>query len=323
MAAMELQEIKNGPASPSTGVLLALQRDGVPAEDAPKVKELQTLLAADIAQYGDAALADATTLLRFLYAREHSVADAATMWRAAHTWRAHHVRTALAECGAEASMEGWRWRQHADAAAAPTNRGKLAISHDMGLRLEASAADGSPLLYWALGELDVGGMAREDLADCVLMRQVAHLEDALQASRAVSMNEKRLVRCRLIIDLEGLRVMALLRRLGVVKRITAVGKTYFPEVTASATIINAPRGVETLWRGVNVFLNAAMRAKVKIVGRDYREALVDHAKIGDYDALPVRLGGQAPDPPLPLVVPAGAGEGLEPFLREPVPSQDD
>lgn len=321
MAAMELQEIKNGPASPSTGVLLALQRDGVSAEDAPKVKELQTLLAADIAQYGDAALADATTLLRFLRAREHSVADAATMWRAAHAWRAHHVRTALAECGADdASKEGWRWRLHADAA--PTHRGKLAISHGMGLRLDASAADGSPLLYWALGELDVGGIAREDLADCVLMRQVAHLEDALQASRAISMNEKRLVRCRLIIDLEGLRVMALLRRLGNVKRITAVGKTYFPEVTASATIINAPRGVETLWRGVNVFLNAAMRAKVKIAGRDYREALVDHAKIGDYDALPLRLGGEAPDPPLPLLVPPGAGEALEPFLREPVPSQD-
>ena len=66
MAAMELQEIRHAPASPGTGVLLALQRDGVPAEDAPKVKELQTLLAADIEKFGDAALADATTLLRFL-----------------------------------------------------------------------------------------------------------------------------------------------------------------------------------------------------------------------------------------------------------------
>ena len=102
--------------------------------------------------------------------------------------------------------------------------------------MDAAAADGSPVLYWALGELDVAGVAREDLADCLLMRQVAHLEDALQASRAISRAEKRLVRCRLIIDLRGLRVLALLRRLGVVKRITAVGKTYFPEVTASATV---------------------------------------------------------------------------------------
>ena len=81
----------------------------------------------------------------------------------------------------------------------------------MGLRLpDAAAADGSPVLYWALGELDVGGVAREDLADCLLMRQVAHLEDALQASRAISRAEKRLVRCRLVIDLRGLRVLALL-----------------------------------------------------------------------------------------------------------------
>merc|ERR1711938_81780 len=299
MAAMELQEIRHAPASPGTGVLLALQRDGVPAEDAPKVKELQTLLAADIEKYGDAALADATTLLRFLRAREHDVAAAATMWRAAHAWREHHVRTALAECGADdaGSTEGWRWRQHVDAGAAPTPRGRLALAHGMGLRLDAAAADGSPVLYWALGELDVAGVAREDLADCLLMRQVAHLEDALQASRAISRAEKRLVRCRLIIDLRGLRVLALLRRLGVVKRITAIGKTYFPEVTASATLINAPAGVETLWRGVSVFLNAAMRAKVRIVGRDYREALTDHAKIDDYDLLPARLGGKAPDPP--------------------------
>ncbi len=210
MAAMELQPIRNAPASPGTGVLLALQRDGVPAEDAPKVKELQTLLAADIETYGDAALSDATTLLRFLRAREHDVAEAAKMWRAAHAWREHHVRTALAECGADdaSSTEGWRWRQHADAGAAPTPRGRLALAHGMGLRLDAAAADGSPVLYWALGELDVAGVAREDLADCLLMRQVAHLEDALQASRAISRAEKRLVRCRLIIDLPGLRVLA-------------------------------------------------------------------------------------------------------------------
>ena len=143
------------------------------------------------------------------------------------------------------------------------------------------------------------------------------MQKLLRKGRAISRAEKRLVRCRLIIDLRGLRVLALLRRLGVVKRITAIGKTYFPEVTASATLINAPAGVETLWRGVSVFLNAAMRAKVRIVGRDYHEALGDHAKIEDYDLLPARLGGKAPDPPLPLPVPTGSGAVLEPFLVDP------
>ena len=57
-----------------------------------------------------------------------------------------------------------------------------------------------------------------------------------------------------------------------------------------------------------------MRAKVKIVGRNYREALTDHAKVDAYDLLPTRLGGKAPDPPLPRPVPTGAGAGLEPFL---------
>ena len=159
MAAMELQEIKHAPASPGTGVLLALQRDGVPAEDAPKVKELQTLLRAADIETRRRRAADATTLLRFLRAREHDVAEAA-VWRAAHAWREHHVRTALAECGADdaSSTEGWRWRQHADAAAAPTQRTIFALAHGMGLRLDAAAADGSPVLYWAR-QLD-GGVAR-------------------------------------------------------------------------------------------------------------------------------------------------------------------
>ena len=158
---MELQPIRNAPASPGTGVLLALQRDGVPAEDAPKVKELQTLLAADIETYGDAALADATTLLRFLRAREHDVAAAAKMWRASHAWREHHVRTALAECGANdaSSTEGWRWRQHADASAAVHNHRLLdgVATPDSPLDLRAGRprprrAAGSPSrTAWACG----------------------------------------------------------------------------------------------------------------------------------------------------------------------------
>ena len=190
MAAMELQPIRNAPASPGTGVLLALQRDGVPAEDAPKVKELQTLLAADIETYGDAALSDATTLLRFLRAREHDVAEAAKMWRAAHAWREHHVRTALAECGADdaSSTEGWRWRQHADAGAAHAARQARPRARQ-GLRLpDAAAADRAPCCTGPR-RARRGRRRARGLADCLLMRRVAHLEDALRASRAVSRAE--------------------------------------------------------------------------------------------------------------------------------------
>ena len=96
---MELQPIRNAPASPGTGVLLALQRDGVPAEDAPKVKELQTLLAADIETYGDAALSDATTLLRFLRAREHDVAAAAERGEALRGERRHEFWSGFSSDG--------------------------------------------------------------------------------------------------------------------------------------------------------------------------------------------------------------------------------
>jgi len=55
----------------------------------------------------------------------------------------------------------------------------------------------------------------------------------------LSLSKGELVRSRLVIDGSGLG-LGTLRHLALLTTITSMGKTYFPETTASATIINAP-----------------------------------------------------------------------------------
>ena len=61
----------------------------------------------------------------------------------------------------------------------------------------------------------------------------------LLGTRRVPRWQGRLVRGRLVIDGTGLG-LGLLSHLSLIKSITSMGKAYFPETTASATIINAP-----------------------------------------------------------------------------------
>jgi len=182
------------------------------------------------------------------------------------------------------------------------------------------------VLLWRIGSFDLAGVAREGLEDALTMRQVAHLEDALQAARALSCARKRLIRCRIVLDLAGISLFSTLSRVSVIKGISAVGKSYFPEVTASVTLVNAPFGFETLWKAVSLFLNERMRAKVKIVGGDFADALRTHAMIADLRALPKSLGGDADDWGVPTPVPRGAGRAVDPdqpFLRDGPPSDPD
>ncbi|KAH8085651.1 hypothetical protein JL720_7645 [Aureococcus anophagefferens] len=104
-----------------------------------------------------------------------------------------------------------------------------------------------------------------------------------------------------------------------------VARQYYPEVNSSNTAINAPMGVESLWRIVQLFIDENMRQKVRIVGRSYRGALVDHAKIADLAKLARRHGGDVPDAelarparPSPGVPELVDADPTPPFLQDMV-----
>ena len=299
---------------------------GVPAAIRAKVEALEAMLAGDFPTYGAAAMREPLMLARFVLARP-TLEEAADMWRKTHAWRALHVPRALEECGAfgdpshgpcdGAPARGrWTWRRHADPASpgAPgrTLRGSMANTYGTATLLRRGgetvvAGDGDPVAVSQMGRMDLAGIVREHALDVLQMYQVSFLEDCLQEARARSAREGRLVRCHTLIDLDGLSVLVAARCIRkILPPIAKVAQQYYPEVNSSNTAINAPMGVESLWRIVQLFIDENMRQKVRIVGRSYRGALVDHAKIADLAKLARRHGGDVPDaellpacPPIP------------------------
>ncbi|KAJ1458930.1 CRAL-TRIO domain-containing protein [Pelagophyceae sp. CCMP2097] len=274
-------------------------------------------------------------LCRFLMARDNDLAAAAKMCRESFAFRKLHVPRALNECGSftvesdapldGAALEGrWSWRCFESPADASSLRARLALMHAPDkLMPTITAADGSPVFISRFGALDVDGIATESLADPLVMRIVAHLEDCLQTCRSRGRAQHRIVRARAVLDLAGLRVFAAIRRLRLLKQIFSIGQAIYPEGIHSVTIINAPRAFATFWSVFSLILDDAMRAKILIVGTDYAAALKDHANIVVTAQLPKSMGGQAENDMLPLTLPVekGVGQTLRdanepPFLVE-------
>jgi hypothetical protein len=81
-----------------------------------------------------------------------------------------------------------------------------------------------------------------------------------------------LVRGRLVIDGRGLG-LGTIKHIGLVKSITSLAKAYFPETTASATIIRAPFVFAQIFRLVKPLLTPQQQRKVAIFGEDFESGL--------------------------------------------------
>merc|ERR1712113_307820 len=143
------------------------------------------------------------------------------------------------------------------------------------------------------------------MVDVMIQGFATHLEDLLQASRAISRQKCRLIRCRLIIDVCGLQPGVLQHR-DVFKKILGLGKAYFPEVNATVTIIRAPSFFSRLFAFAKSFLTPMMRRKISILGNDFDAGLCAHAGLSR-NALPMYLGGAAPDSEAGLALPVPTG----------------
>ncbi|CAJ1458515.1 unnamed protein product, partial [Effrenium voratum] len=114
--------------------------------------------------------------------------------------------------------------------------------------------------------------------------------DALQAARAASLGKRELVRARLIIDCDGFSLENI-RHIPVLKNIIALGKSYFPEVAASVTVVRAPSFIATFYSLLTPFLPKLLQDKISILGKDYQDGLRTHTSLGA-DSLPEFLGGK-------------------------------
>lgn len=271
-------------------------RAGVPAEAA----HIVATFADRIEARGPEPLSDPTTLWRFLCAREGDLDAAVAMYKETLAWRtalsiravmeAHGIGEKYLDDGSRSAPDGtqWMWSRRKDTLEA-------ACIQKFGFfgRLDACAPDGGPIAIWRAGAADLPGYRRENFLPVLSRAFVAHLEDMLQCGRAVSRRSGRLVRGRLIVDAHGLG-FGTLSQVGFMKSLMELGKTYFPEVTASITVVRAPRAFAAIYNAMQPFLTPAMRKKVCILGDRFEGGLQAHACI-ERACLPRFLGGQAPD----------------------------
>lgn len=154
------------------------------------------------------------TLERFLNARNGDVESAKKMYQNTVAWRkSTNLGAAMSKYG-EAGQENhyngdgsratdasvWTWRR------SPNKNADCELIHRLGFwgRLPDPASDdGDVIAVWRLGAFDMQGLKREDMLDVISSAFACHLEDLLQAGRAASITTGKMVRARLIVDLEG------------------------------------------------------------------------------------------------------------------------
>jgi len=293
----------------------SLVHAGVPSEDVPQLLELCTCVGAFQGQTEP--LSDPITLLRFLNSREKVIKDALAMYRDTIVWRQSFglydilstygdVSNYCVDKSGSLNATGDVWEYsfpRKPTTAASQLISKIRFYHT----LDARAEDDAPIAIWRLGSIDFAGIVREGLETQLRAGFLTHLEEMLQLGRAASSKHHKLVRCRLIIDGTGLG-LGMLQYIPVLKLITGLGKAYFPETTASATIVNAPWVFARLFGAISPMLTPVMRAKVCILDTNFETGLSGHSGV-DISVMPMDLGGNLPAAacPYPEKVPTGAG----------------
>jgi hypothetical protein len=237
------------------------------AEEQQKINELKLLLqpiltGKESPGFNEAAKhADDGTLLRFLQARP-TVADAAAMFTTSMEWREN--------------VKGWNDDTNGvdaiyDACENPSGdeRVKKALSVFWGLCVtEELNHQGGPILYEKIGAADVAGIAKhptmmEDMERCY----VFCIEKAFRFVR-----KRGRCRAQVLVDLQGLS-SSLVRHTSVMTRIAKIGTSNYPEVTQQVAMVRGPWIVRTIWSVISPVLPPDTKAKVAILGKDFKASL--------------------------------------------------
>ncbi|CAE7255325.1 sec14 [Symbiodinium sp. CCMP2456] len=278
------------PAVASSGSSDRFLLAGVPREEVRRVAELT----AEVAALGEEPLADPLTLLRFLRARHGNVPAAAHMYRDTLAWRSSFCISSVMNAfgsGGEYHRDGaratdtskWTW-----APSPSTPESRMAARHAFWGRLLAPDME-EPVLIWRAGSADYEGMVREGIVDLMIEAFVAHLEDAFQAVRACSLKSKKLLKARVIIDCKGFGFENV-RYIPILRKIIVMATSYFPEISASVTVVRAPSFLATFYGLVRPLLPKMLQDKVSILGNNFEKGLYERTGL-EMDSWPTFLGG--------------------------------
>eukprot|EP00929_Paragymnodinium_shiwhaense_P067103 TRINITY_DN33771_c0_g4_i1.p1 TRINITY_DN33771_c0_g4~~TRINITY_DN33771_c0_g4_i1.p1 ORF type:complete len:356 (-),score=52.40 TRINITY_DN33771_c0_g4_i1:238-1305(-) len=293
-------------------VLLKLHEEGVPPEDLQGLAVVQAALDATAAE----PLSDPLMLLRFYRASEKNVEEAVQMYHSTVRWRQEFsIADIMADYGpgseyaddggraTDPSTWSWRWSPSSPVA-------KMANRHVFFTRLEQRTGRyGAPILFWQVGLADYSGFVREDMVGELVRAFVAHVEDALQASRAASLQHRQLVRAHVIIDAEGFELYTA-RYFRVLIDVLSICASFFPEVLATITVIRTPWAAKYVYDLAKPFIPQLVQDKLAVFGDNVAEALRVHAGV-EPSVLPQYLGGGTSDLELAAAEPVPVGAWRE------------
>ncbi|GMI29965.1 hypothetical protein TeGR_g2649 [Tetraparma gracilis] len=202
---------------------------GVPQEDSELVSQLAARLGLDATKNALEPMSDPTTLLRFLNARDKDLDKACTMYTETMAWRGssglakkmndHGTIPDLygADGMQKTDLSSWAWKR-------ATSTPDAALVQRFGFfgRLGRLGPDDEAIIIWRLGAADLKTTGHHE--DKILEAFNAHMEDCMQVGRAASLKHKKLVRSRLVIDLNGIGLSAI-PYLSVIRKILGLGKT--------------------------------------------------------------------------------------------------
>ncbi|MES1916544.1 MAG: hypothetical protein MHM6MM_008362 [Cercozoa sp. M6MM] len=153
---------------------------------------------------------------------------------------------------------------------------------------------GRPLYIDAPGKLNVSALLELLDMDTMLKLHVAEAEYLNRVMKIESQKRNGLptVQTATIVDLDGFAISKLNSQVReFLRRISAVDQDNYPESMGKMFIINAPWVFKAAWKVIRPWLHERTRAKIEIVGSDYKKAVCQEFGA---ENLPAFLGGDLP-----------------------------
>lgn len=126
--------------------------------------------------------------------------------------------------------------------------------------------DGRPIFCYHIGALDVKGLLKLTDISSFLRYIVWRMEQTVQVvGESHNRGADKFV---MVFDLTGIGMLSHLNRtaLAVMRTLSKVGATYYPETLHRIFLINAPRFFRGAWATIRPMINPQTRSKIAIVG---------------------------------------------------------
>jgi hypothetical protein len=249
---------------------------------------------------------DDLTLFRFMEARPAGLSAALGMFRDAMAWRSTDNRCVNRAFTAHHPM-------------APDGLLVAAGRKHFYAGFVGFDRNSEPIFGERLGKVDLPGLAREGepLQQLLMDAYIAYLETAFRMVRAASCATGTLVKSTFVVDATGFS-LSMLRHVGLIKAFAAIGPPYYPEVTHSVIIVNAPRFASAAWAIIGPLMPKATREKVSVHSVSTSAAVL--AQRFDLTELPGYLGGTKSDSECFVAQALKIPRGLSDELRTAYPA---